>query len=115
MNEILAIAHAPEHDEALLAELSRRTAERITILLCEQGAAEGPEGEQRMAELVCRAEWVTGAAAVGVAAPEDALDQRMFDTVVHAASPVRRRWRLRSSSRRERASGLAVLNPGGAR
>lgn len=117
MNEILAIADDPAHDDALLAKLSRREADRVTMLIADPAAAERPEGAQRMAELLSRAEWVTGAVVVGVAAPADALDSRMFETVVHASapSPIRRRWRLRSGSRRERATGVAVLSPGGAR
>jgi hypothetical protein len=113
MNEILAIAHTPEHDDALVAALSRRKADRVTILIPE---TTGIDDDQRMAELVARAEWVTGGVAVGVAAHPDALDDRMFETVLHssASSPVRRRWRLGSSSRRERASGL-TLSPGAAR
>jgi hypothetical protein len=106
MNEILAVAQAPEHDDALIAQLSRRDADRVTVLVSQE-VAEGPEGEQRLAELVSRAEWVTGGVAVGLAAPAEALDGCPFETVVHA-SGVRRRWRLRPGSRDERASGIAL-------
>ena len=84
MTEILAIAQAPEHDDALIAELSARRADRVTVLLADRRVEADPVADQRLAELVSRAEWVTGSVAVGVAAPDGALDEQPFASVLRA-------------------------------
>ena len=75
MNEILAVA-TPEHDEALVAELARRSPDRVTVLLADRRLEDDPACEPRLAELITRAERATGAVVVGVAAPDGALEAR---------------------------------------
>jgi hypothetical protein len=76
MNEILAVAQSPEHDDALVAELARRSPDRVTVLLTDRRLEADSASEHRLAELIVRAERATGAVVVGVAAPDGALEAR---------------------------------------
>jgi hypothetical protein len=88
MNEILAVAQSPEHDDALVAELARRLPARVTVLLADRRLEGDPAAEQRLAELVVRAERATGAVVVGVAAPDGALEARHASVVQGAGAVV---------------------------
>jgi hypothetical protein len=86
MNDILAVAQSPEHDDDLVAELAERAPDRVTILLADR-RLDDPASEARLAELIARAERATGAVVVGVAAPDGAIEAG-HATVVQGAREV---------------------------
>jgi hypothetical protein len=81
MNEILAVAQSPEHDDALVAQLAGRSPDRVTVLLADRRLESDPASERRLAELIVRAERATGAVVVGVAAPDGTLEARHASVV----------------------------------
>ena len=87
MNEILAVTESPSRDDALLAELATREADRVTVLMPGCRPESDPEAAHRMAELVARVEFVTDATVVGMAADDDAIFRDDYDQVVHAGAP----------------------------
>ena len=87
MNEILAVAQSPEHDDALVAELAGRTPDRVTVLLADR-RLDDPATEARLAELIARAERATGAVVVGVAAPDGTVQARHASVVQGAGEVV---------------------------
>jgi hypothetical protein len=87
MNEILAVAQSPEHDDALVAQLADRSPDRVTVLLADRRLEADPAAEERLASLIVRAERATGAIVVGVAAPDGALDAQ-HASVVQGAGEV---------------------------
>lgn len=87
MNEILAVAQSPEHDDALVAELAGRTPDHVTVLLADR-RLDDPATEARLAELIARAERATGAVVVGVAAPDGTVQARHASVVQGAGEVV---------------------------
>lgn len=87
MNDILAITESPSRDDALLAELATRDADKVTLLMPGSRPESDPESSHRMAELVARIEFVTDATVVGVGADGDVIQRDDYDQVVHAGAP----------------------------
>lgn len=90
MKEILAITEAPDRDHVLLAELASRNADKVTILMPGCRPESDTESANRLAELVARAEFVTDAIVVGMAATDVSIDRSDYDAVVHAGAPTQR-------------------------
>lgn len=87
MNDILAITADPESDDVLVSELAGTNTDRVTVLLPGCRPESDPESANRLAELVARIEFVTGAAVSGVAGAPEAIEHTDYDRVVHAAAP----------------------------
>ena len=87
MNDILAITADSQSDDVLVSELAAADADRVTVFLPGCHPESDAESAHRLAELVAKIEFVTGAAVVGVAGTPDVVDHDDFDRVVHAAAP----------------------------
>ena len=89
MTDVLAIVGPPEYDEELLAQLGRRRADRVTVLIDEPASEwacdesdSGRAVRDRLARLLRAIERRTGAAVVGTAGDPAQLRGWRFDHVV---------------------------------
>jgi len=87
MNDILAITADSQSDDVLVSELAAADADRVTVFLPGCRPESDAESAHRLAELVAKIEFATGAAVVGVAGTPDVVNHDDFDRVVHAAAP----------------------------
>ena len=89
MTDVLAIVGPPDADDGLLEQLSRRPADRVTVLV-DQPAADwaaddsekGRALRDRLARLLHAIETRTGAIVVGLAGSRDQLRGWRFDRIV---------------------------------
>lgn len=86
MTTTLAIHHTSDHDDAFALELDGEPADLVTVLLVPDRPAGIEELEQRLAELIARAELATGAPAVGIIGSENDVAAQPFHAV--ARTPV---------------------------
>ena len=97
MSELLAITQrsAPDLDEDLIEEVTRRRPSRVTILI--EGADDdwgldetetGRELRDRLAYLLAAIERNTGATVVGIACDDDQLAGWRFDRIVRVGVPL---------------------------
>ena len=95
MSDLLAIVGDEESDEQLLAEITRRHPDRVTVLVEDGDADLGLDGStaggalrDRLATLLRAIEQRTGAVVVGLAGSRSQLRGWRFDRVVGGCGPV---------------------------
>ena len=117
MTDILAITADAQSDDVLVSELASADADRVTVLLPGCRPESDAEAAHRLAGLVARIEFVTGAAVTGVAGDPANVDHADYDDVVHAAAPSEPSLLTRLGIRLERSGarrGPTRLSPHGA-
>jgi hypothetical protein len=82
MTDMLAIVGTADRDAELIEELTRRRADRVTVLVDE---ADTEESRDRLVRLLEAIEDRTGAIVVGMAGGRDELEGWRFDRVVGGA------------------------------
>jgi hypothetical protein len=95
MTDLLAIVGEHDTDEQLLAEITRRRPDRVTVLVEDRGAnlelddpRSGSALRDRLAVLLRAIEQRTGAVVVGLAGSRSQLRGWRFDRVIGAGGPL---------------------------